>query len=376
MYVGVSLVVVVEPMNLGRILLQLKNSLPEENQNRLSLFTGGRGKGKTWGSMSVGCSVMGDKFSPVDNIGYFDAWDFMSKVRKSPKGDVDIFDDAGVGIDNRLWMYQSNILFSQLVQTFRTRNLWCIVNVPSISYIDIKVRKMFHDFVVFMGVNKKKGFSTAKWYEMSENKFTGELYFRPMKVSNPNDPTRTMNLEYIKFVAPPKPVTDKYEELRAVALDKLFGKIDEFQMGGGRIITVSQAASMLGAHKNLVWGLVADGSLPIYKESQSIKIPLSWVRKVRSSLGIGKGKGELYVVEASETPKLDSFLELPDGRLLAYGEHFPDLYLKCKKCSHIWKYRGVKRETHNRVTCPDCGGKFYLGDLLYNYYNIKRRRKK
>jgi hypothetical protein len=259
----------------------VKSRLPLENQNRLSVFVGPTGSGKSWATVST-AERMFPEFDPAKHIAYFDPWAFIEIVRNSKKGDVIIFDEAGVGMDNRDWQTKSNKIMTKITQTFRTKNLFVFFTAPSFGFVDIKLRQLFHDYIRMDRVNFKAGYSEGQWYNVGPNVQTGDLFFQPLTLTMDG---RRVDCSHIQFKAPKPETTKVYEELRKVAADKLFTNADELRSGGDRAVTIEQAAKMLQLENtNILYMLIREGVVPVYRESSFLKVSMGWIRDVAHKL--------------------------------------------------------------------------------------------
>ena len=265
-------------ISLNRLISALRKSLPEENQNRLTVITGKQGSGKTSIALTIAYATMGKKFDPAKHIAFFNASQFLEVVGKAKPGTVIIFDDAGVGVSAREWASKSNIAVMKVAQVFRPRNLWCIFTTPSISYIDINIRRLFHDHIIAERdlLDFKRRTATGRWYMIEENMFTGELYHRTLEVPIGSQMVR---LEEVTFDWVPEKLYKRYGKMRELAERQLHGTSQNIVNGGGLSLTVEQTAKVWGMKSADVWQLVVDGSIPIDPNSRIPKIPLAIVQK-------------------------------------------------------------------------------------------------
>lgn len=190
----------------------------EFNQNWLSIYTGGTGSGKSYGSLRT-CEMYYDAFKPVpfkdvarENV-VFSAKDFMERVQQGnfERGDLLIWDEAGVGVNSRDWYSISNKAIVYVLQTFRHLNLGVIFTTPAFGYIDKAVRPLFHDLVAFQGSFAKidrSTYSLARTFRISTNQFDDKIYFRTpyFKMGS-----QYRGLAYMYFSMPGRGVRKCYE---------------------------------------------------------------------------------------------------------------------------------------------------------------------
>jgi len=188
------------------------------NQNWLALYTGGTGSGKTYGSLRTAeqyYDAFKDKpFKKVlDRNVFFSAKDFVDRVQNGrfEKGDLLIWDEAGVGVNSREWYSISNKAIVYILQTFRHLNLGVIFTTPSISYIDKAVRPLFHNLVVFKGSFAKIDYamySVSRVYSMQNDQFQDKIYYRTPYFKFGN---QYRGLAYLYFSLPGRKVRKEYE---------------------------------------------------------------------------------------------------------------------------------------------------------------------
>jgi len=179
--------------------------LIQHNQNKLIVKTGDTGSGKSFSGLTLGERLKPEVFNPVKHIAYFDAFDFLKVIKRAHKGDVVMFDEVGVGMDSREWNSRSNILMTKILQTFRTKNLYVIFTAPDFSFVDVKARKVFHNFVLMKGINYKKQISRGKWYDIIKNRFDGTFFYKTMQVEVNN---RRFELGEITYSKPSQDIID------------------------------------------------------------------------------------------------------------------------------------------------------------------------
>lgn len=100
--------------------------------------------GKSFNSMSIGLDL--DSNFDIDRV-VFTPEEFIKVVKSGlPPGSVILWDEAGVGLSSREWYSLQNKMISYVLETFRRDNLILIMTTPNMSYIDKKVRTLFHGY--------------------------------------------------------------------------------------------------------------------------------------------------------------------------------------------------------------------------------------
>jgi len=199
--------------NLGRVWLNsIINRLHKQNKNWLCLICGGTGSGKSYSAVSIAQDIT----KPTNNQYYvvFEPETFLEVLNRPDlkRGDIIIFDEAGVGMSSRRWYSLQNRLLGCVLQTFRNLNIGVIFTTPDISFIDIQARKLFHTYLLTNRIDHKREVAVLKIYDFKIDGLTGKTYIQAPAFY---DYTGNFSLETIEI---PKPSTDidKYEESAAV----------------------------------------------------------------------------------------------------------------------------------------------------------------
>ena len=292
--------------------IKLRNDLEARNLNKLVVKTGRPGTGKSYSALKMGEILKGDGFNVKKHVAYFSPAQFTRIIRKAKKGDVVIFDEAGVGINAREWASASNMLITKILQTFRTKNLFVIFTVPDFGFVDIHARKVFHNFVSMKPINFKKNVAVGKWFDIINNDWTGKMSRWTLKIDVNG---RKQEVDKITYDKPKENTCEEYEVLRAKALDTLLEGADLLELGGGRAVTVPEASKLLRMSSSLMYELIGDGAIPLEAETNSMKISLALVRKIRKELECAQYPG-FKVESVFDKPDKLPFYELPDNTFL------------------------------------------------------------
>ncbi len=122
----------------------LHDRLWEQNKNFIVIFVGETGSGKSYSALAM--AEMIDPDFSIEKVVYKPR-DFLNLLDKCKKGDVLVFDEAGVGIPAREWQSIQNKLMGYVLQTFRYKNIGVFMTTPSMSFIDKQVKILTH-FVI------------------------------------------------------------------------------------------------------------------------------------------------------------------------------------------------------------------------------------
>lgn len=202
----------------------VKVRLWQKNQNWLCIITGPTGTGKSYAALSLGEEIQGRKLEVHQVV--FTAREFLEELGNLKKGDVIIFDEAGIGMSAREWSSQLNKMLSTVLQSFRYRNIAVIFTVPDLSFVDVHLRKLFHTLIETKLIFRRKELCVAGWFQISYNGRVKKTYYFHPKVRN-YDSTWAEAEIYIR--KPRATLIDHYEEkkqayaekLRLTAIDKM-----------------------------------------------------------------------------------------------------------------------------------------------------------
>ena len=205
-----------------------------QNKNVIQVFVGETGSGKSYTALRF-AELLDPEFDINEQLVYT-AKEFIKALDHVKKGQVVIFDEAGVGVPAREWQSIQNKVFSYVLQTFRYKNLIVFLTTPSMKFIDSQVRVLIHyvDHALDIPhakygnksmnvINEKKHdpvrghVDFEKWifYDTRTRKY---IDFNPLFV---NMPSKKLANEYEKISQ------ERKEQIRIDALDK----IEEIEKG-------------------------------------------------------------------------------------------------------------------------------------------------
>jgi len=149
----------------------------KSNRNFVALVVGRVGTGKSWSCLKL-ASVLDPSFTEERVI--FNLPDLLDIVHngKVGKGEVIIFDEAGISVSNRnSYMNMFNKAMSHLLQTWRHRNHILFITVPSISFIDKGIRSMFDVMIETTNVVKRRNVVQCDLKMIQHNYQIGKTYY-------------------------------------------------------------------------------------------------------------------------------------------------------------------------------------------------------
>ena len=287
-------------------LLQWFKHRIQKNRNVIALFIGDTGSGKSLSSIRLAERV--DPSFNVDRI-VFTVQEFVSLVNSglSP-GSVIVFDDAGLGINARLWQDMNARVFGMLTQGFRYKQIITFITVPDESFIERQSRKLVHirfEATDVQGLMKQK--------LLSRNTFDPERpYAKYPKIRRG---ISKITVKLVKFRLPSDELREKYEAKKAEYMDKKFREFQEE-------LSLIDSSNMI--MKN------GRPALPVKCDECGYEWNYTGGRKVARCPNCDH---KMYISEVEEDE--DKGVEL-----------------RCRHCDYEWEYTGGA----NRTRCPNCDG--------------------
>lgn len=177
-------------------------------------ITGETGAGKSYTALRF-AELLDPRFS-IDNV-CFSAKEFLKKVQDIKyNGQVLIFDDAGaMGIGNRKWYTETNIMTNYVIQTFRYKHGIVFFCVPDFSLIDLGTRKMIQAMGI---VSRRQKETNIRIYQILADRKQGNLYYPYYRFNNGSG---VEILRETKVNLPSKELIDQYEEKHKLEKGKL-----------------------------------------------------------------------------------------------------------------------------------------------------------
>lgn len=177
----------------------------------MSNFVGETGSGKTYGAIDVA-----ERISPrftVENI-VFSPLDFFKRLDKGDlkKGDVIVFDEAGVGMSNRRWYSVTNLMMSFVLQSFRRDNIAVIFTQPDMQFLDTAGRKLSHAIIETVNIDYNENKLRAKWFNSETNPRSGKIYNKYYRIAVQGQRYGKMSIARIGL--PSDDIIEPYEEVK------------------------------------------------------------------------------------------------------------------------------------------------------------------
>ena len=190
------------------------------NQNVTMIFVGGTGSGKSYAAISLALAVSklvaekkggetSDYFNLDRNMSVIDIMKFFTVLDNAQKWNTVILDDAGIGVNARKFQDIINITVNNITQTYRTLNLFTILTVPEMYFVD-KILRSLTDYYCEMEGMIAPNISRGRLFEIQRKSrlgTSGKLFYVYPRANQ----EKTVA---VMFVKPPIEICTVYEKLR------------------------------------------------------------------------------------------------------------------------------------------------------------------
>jgi len=177
--------------------------------------------GKSYSALSE-ADIICERGLDVARCLAFDATQFMEKIVNKDilqKGDIMIFDEAGVGMSSREWYSVQNKLLGSVLQTFRNLNIGVIFTTPNLGFIDVQARKLFHNYFETVYIDTRESKAYLSVYDIQHNSRYDKTFYKRPKIMN--NYGRQETLKYIGVPKPRPEIIKEYERLKGEYTTKL-----------------------------------------------------------------------------------------------------------------------------------------------------------
>ncbi len=276
-------------INIGqKFIKKIWYRLNYQNKNVLMIICGETGSSKSYSAISL-ASLLTDNYYIV-----FNPLQFLELItsKKLKKGDVIIFDEAGVGMSSREWYSVQNKLLGSVLQTFRNLNIAVIFTTPNLSFIDIQARKLFHFYLETVNISYKEELAYLKVFEIQHNSRYDKTYFKHPKFRINN---RFVTMSHIEVAKPTPKQCNDYEAIKLKYTEELNRKALESLKFSSKPKVTEKGLSI---DKNIVKEVIKKKSnyLQEYKKRKFIDH-----RLIQSEFNLSESKAKLIKREAEKT---------------------------------------------------------------------------
>lgn len=211
-----------------QIVIRLLHNRQEHGKNAMIPIVGPTGVGKSYCALSlmVGLYLYRHGVEPTAEYmlkhTFFKARDFLMHMKQYSDAlnnntklqlEETLWDETGVDASSRSWQSAQNKVISFYAQTCRNQRQIIFFTVPSLSFIDVNLRKLMHYYIEVISYDKKTNISIAKPLEIQYNLRQDKIYYHNLCFPQAD------GLLEVDFLATPK-----VREDIAVAYEKIKSK--------------------------------------------------------------------------------------------------------------------------------------------------------
>lgn len=215
---------------------RIRHRLHFQNKNWLSIVCGETGSGKSYSALSLGEDI-GKVFI------VFTSLEFMTLLNSGRlrRGNVIIFDEAGVGMSSREWYSTQNKVLGSVLQTFRNMNVAVIFTTPNLSFVDVQARKLFHAYLETAYLDYEECVSYLKAYDIQVNSRLDKIYYKHPKFTDHDGSVSVMT--HFAVHKPSESMIEYYEKLKGDYTKRLNQKaLLDLQGGAPKRPKIDEAA--------------------------------------------------------------------------------------------------------------------------------------
>lgn len=191
----------------------LHSRLMVQNKNVLGVELGPTGSGKSYRDLRK-VELWYEKYLkrpfPVENI-CFGTLKAMERISSGElkRGDIIIFEEAGVGLGSLDFQSKVSKMFSYVLQSFRSMNIGIFFNLPYLSMLNKSARLLLHYSSVSYGIDHKAKKNKCKLYLHQVNQQTGMVYTKYPRVRTSRG---SRPLKLMSYSLPSEYLREAYEK--------------------------------------------------------------------------------------------------------------------------------------------------------------------
>lgn len=198
----------------------MKNRI-NDNKNVLLVTVGSTGSGKSYVNLRE-LELWYKEYFNVDKPPYehicFSLPEAMRLMRDGnlPKGSMIIIEEAGVLMNSLDFQSKVARFFGYVLQSFRSKNLIVVFNLPNLSFLNKTARLLLHMVLITKEIDKKAKKAIVKPLRFQVNAFTGKVYAKFLL-------SDSSKIKEFGFSLPSNELIDYYEDKK----DKFVNKVME-----------------------------------------------------------------------------------------------------------------------------------------------------
>jgi ABC-type dipeptide/oligopeptide/nickel transport system ATPase component len=200
----------------------------KRNKNWLAVIVGETGSGKSYSALTLAKAI--DPSFNANRV-VFDVKSFVNMITHEglKEGNIVVYDEAGVGMDSKMWYSVQNKAMRYILQTFRRDNIGVIFTVPDITFIDKDARKLIHSFIETESIDYQRKLSYLKWYNIKVNARTDTVIMSfPRFISEDG---RVIVIRRVATCMPPEDLVKEYEQRKVEYTEQLKREmLDEIEL--------------------------------------------------------------------------------------------------------------------------------------------------
>lgn len=178
------------------------------NQNVLAVITGQTGTGKSLTALEF-ARLIDPTFDASQVV--FTVKEFLELLNILKRGQVIIFDEAGVDLDSRRSSSKRNVFFSNILKTFRYLQIPTIFTLPNLAMLDKNARRLFHYWIKTRSINYKSQVCWTSFYQISAEDDWNDIVQRSLiRVRDPTTHEKR-KITRVGFRKPPEGLVKAYE---------------------------------------------------------------------------------------------------------------------------------------------------------------------
>lgn len=203
-----------------------KDRMFKRNQNWIAVIVGPTGSGKTYAALTISDEMMEEKHDPLIHE-VFSIEEFIVNLNngKFKKGDIVVFEEAGVNISSKNWQSKANKNINFILQTCRHRNFGIIFTLPMYKFLDSATRSLIHTAFVTDKIDYNKELAYLKVYDFKVDALRGKEPYTIFPKFWINGVLVTMRRIAVKM--PREPILSVYEARKKEFTDKLNEEIED-----------------------------------------------------------------------------------------------------------------------------------------------------
>jgi biotin operon repressor len=183
------------------------------NKNVLIAVTGPTGSGKSYSCLRIAelwyKYHFNKEFKPETHV-CFSIGEVMKLLQPNvlKPGEIIIFEEAGVNMGSLDFQNRIVKLFNYVLQSFRSKNIGIIFNLPYLDMMNKTARFLLHAYFITAGIDQKEKKSYLKGYFRQVNPKMGKIYDKYLKVSHNS---RIKKIKRFCYSIPSEDISETYE---------------------------------------------------------------------------------------------------------------------------------------------------------------------